>query len=67
MKRLHADDSADSRVKVGNRQATSPENPQRIHALGVSLFVKGLVEWPASALKLNPGKAIIGGVCHEIA
>ena len=28
VKRLCADDSADSRVKVGHRQATHPENAQ---------------------------------------
>ena len=27
VKRLSADDSADSRVKVGHRQAITPENP----------------------------------------
>ena len=29
VKRLCADDSADSRVKVGHRQATQPETPSR--------------------------------------
>jgi hypothetical protein len=28
VKRLYADDSADSRVKVGNRQASSAKNPR---------------------------------------
>ena len=31
VKRLCADDSADSRVKVGHRQATHPENAQSNH------------------------------------
>jgi len=30
VKRLCADDSADSRVKVGHRQATHPENAQSL-------------------------------------
>ena len=37
VKRLRADDSADSRVKVGHRQAFIPKPPQSLTA-GVLLF-----------------------------
>ena len=36
VKRLRADDSADSRVKVGHRQAlTAPNTPTSFHGVGV--------------------------------
>ena len=42
VKRLCADDSADSRVKVGHRQALIPaQNPQHLIVLGVLLFGRG--------------------------
>ena len=39
VKRLRADDSADSRVKVGHRQALIPHHPPRPKGRGVCLFV----------------------------
>ena len=38
VKRLRADDSADSRVKVGHRQALTPANPRDLSISGVSLL-----------------------------
>ena len=53
MKRLSADDSADSRVKVGHRQATYKEQkPLRQQGLFVSLEVTGLRRWAISLLML---------------
>ena len=48
VKRLHADDSADSRVKVGNRQAPFCTKPPVSQALpGVCAF------WPPSDTQLD--------------
>ena len=44
MKRLSADDSADSRVKVGHRQATIPQTPLVYSDQGGLLFWGG-GEW----------------------
>jgi hypothetical protein len=38
VKRLSADDSAATSVKVGHRQAVTPENPRRLTAPGVFAF-----------------------------
>ena len=38
VKRLSADDSAATSVKVGHRQAVTPENPRRPTAAGVFAF-----------------------------
>ena len=38
VKRLSADDSAATSVKVGHRQAVTPENPRRPIATGVFAF-----------------------------
>ena len=48
VKRLCADDSADSRVKVGHRQALIPaQNPQQITLLGVLLYAPRFLHAPA--------------------
>ena len=46
MKRLRADDSADSRVKVGHRQAL-PSTPQLLHRAGVFAFGGSVRDWRA--------------------
>jgi hypothetical protein len=47
VKRLCADDSADSRVKVGHRQATQPETPSRkIGRFFSSYRIGGRIRYP---------------------
>jgi len=47
VKRVCADDSADSRVKVGHRQAlTAPNTPSYISYLGVLAFLGSVIEHP---------------------
>ena len=43
VKRLSADDSAATSVKVGHRQAVTPENPRRHQAPGVFAFYGVLI------------------------
>ena len=50
VKRLSADDSAGSRVKVGHRQAINPSNPRRTSCSG-GLFFLGL--GPAKRLRTD--------------
>ncbi|MGF6213521.1 hypothetical protein ABIE32_003406, partial [Comamonas sp. 4034] len=45
VKRLRADDSADSRVKVGHRQAFIPKPPQSSTAGVLLLLLAMLVAW----------------------
>ena len=42
MKRLRADDSEHSFVKVGHRQALTPQTPIRLKRVGVCLWARGL-------------------------
>ena len=49
VKRLSADDSAGSRVKVGHRQAINPSNPRRTSCSG-GLFFLGLGPDPTALL-----------------
>ena len=49
VKRLRADDSAETSVKVGYRQALTPKNPQAIN-LGVFAFVFGVLTFGITLL-----------------
>ena len=48
VKQLRADDSADTRVKVGHRQALIPQNPQPQKAGGFC-FGAAKMQWLAAA------------------
>ena len=53
VKRLHADDSADSRVKVGNRQALH-QNPRKRLLAGVLLLWRTLMAHTYGAHRSGP-------------
>ena len=54
MKRFCADDSADSRVKVGHRQASQPENAQSNDwAFLLGLFKRVLIKTKISVLEFK--------------
>ena len=61
VKRLCADDSADSRVKVGHRQALIPaQNPQQLILLGVLLFANRFIDAEAPR-EFQPGSIVCDG------
>ena len=62
VKRLCADDSADSRVKVGHRQALIQATPMRLTAVGVVL----LRHWSAAGSKnFSSGLQMLQNLCHN--